>query len=41
MPFAASNGPKIAAALKRIRAQGTTPIAHTLEKTGKDFPNLP
>lgn len=41
VPFAERNGPTIAAALKRIRAQGTTPIAHTLEKTGKDFPACP
>lgn len=41
VPFAPNNGPKIAASLQKIRAQGTTPIARTLEKSGKDFPNCP
>ena len=41
VPFAEHNGPAIAKALTTIRAQGTTPIAHTLEKTGNDFPRCP
>jgi Ca-activated chloride channel family protein len=41
VPFSAGNNLIISRALTRLRAQGTTPIARSLERAAEDFPNEP
>ncbi len=38
VPFAKGNAPQIRQELRYINPKGTTPIAHSLEMAGKDFP---